>query len=326
MASRTFRYLLAVLAVCALYLACCTRADARPPFWRSRPFPPPYSFTVEDENGNALPTFRQDGRTYLLGEPGLRYNIRVQNPTAERVEAVVSVDGRDAVSGDPGDYVNGRGYVIAAHASVLVEGFRRSLEQVATFRFTSPENSYSARMGTPQNVGVIGVAFFLERVRQPEPVVRRRVPQPAPYHQYQSPRFDDHGAQSDQSAPSPAMKQPRASAPASGASAGGAARDRDSSPRREAAKAAPHDEFERGGSVNNLGTEFGETRESVVGSVSFERASQMHPALIATLRYDDADGLSARGIDLSALGYSRLAPASDEPQAFPVSHFAQPPP
>ncbi|HTA91778.1 MAG TPA: hypothetical protein VK745_19485 [Polyangiaceae bacterium] len=324
MASRTFRYLLAVLAVAALYLACCTRADARPPFWRSRPSPPPYSFTVEDENGNALPTFQKDGRSYLLGEPGLRYNIRVQNPTAQRIEAVVSVDGRDAVSGDPGDYVNGRGYVIAPYGSVLVEGFRRSLEEVATFRFTSPEDSYSARMGTPQNVGVIGVAFFPERARQPEPVVRRRVPQPAPYHQY-SPRFDAQGARSEPSAPSPAMKQPRASAPASGASAGGAS-TRDSSPRREAAKAAPRDEFERGGSVNNLGTEFGETRESVVGSVSFERASQMHPALVVTLRYDDADGLSARGIDLSALGYSGRSPASDEPQAFPVSHFARPPP
>jgi hypothetical protein len=336
LASRTFRYLLAVLAVGVLVLACGTRADARPPFWRGRPVPPPYSFSVEDENGNALPTFRQEGKTFLLGEPGLRYNIRVQNPTAQRVEAVVSVDGRDAVSGDPGDYVNGRGYVIAPYGSVLIEGFRRSFEEVATFRFTSPDNSYSARMGTPQNVGVIGVAFFPERVRPPAPVVRRPMPRPAPVpYDYYRPRFDGPSGQNDQAAPSPPMKEPRAVPPRSAAAASGgsvddAPRARDGSAQRHeagrAAQAAPREDFGDSGSVNNLGTEFGETRESAVSSVSFERASQTHPALISTLRYDDADGLSARGIDLSALGYAYREPAGDEPQAFPVSHFAQPPP
>ena len=78
MATRTLRYLFGLFVVGVLSLACGTRADARPPLWRERPPPPPpYSFTVEDENGNALPTFRKDGRTYLLGEPGLRYNVRV---------------------------------------------------------------------------------------------------------------------------------------------------------------------------------------------------------------------------------------------------------
>ena len=78
--------------------------------------------------------------------------------------------------------------------------------------------------------------------------------------------------------------------------------------------------------MNNLGTEFGETRENVVSSVSFERASPTQPVLVSTLRYDDADGLSARGIDLSGLGYYQRSAPSAEPQAFPVSHFAQPPP
>ena len=333
MAPRTLRYLLAALVVPVLYFALGACAEARPPVWRQRQLPPPYSFTVEDENGNSLPTFRRDGRTYLLGEPGLRYNIRVQNPTAQRVEAVVSVDGRDAVSGEPGDYVNGRGYVIAPYGSLLVEGFRRSFEEVATFRFTSPENSYSARMGTPQNVGVIGVAFFPERVRPPPPppIARRPLPRPVrlPYdHEYSSPTFDGRGASADkatQGAPQqPRAVPPRASAPPSG---GAADRARDSSPsKREAARGAAQDELGRSDSVNNLGTEFGETRESVVSSVSFERASPTHPALVSTLRYDDADGLSARGIDLSALGYYHRRPASDEPQAFPVSRFAQPPP
>jgi hypothetical protein len=332
LAPRTLRYLFAALLVPALYFAFGACAEARPPLFR--PPPPPYSFTIEDENGNALPTFRAQGRTFLLGEPGQRYNIRVHNPTNQRVEAVVSVDGRDALSGEPGDYVNGRGYVIGPYGSVLVEGFRRSLEEVATFRFTSPENSYSARMGTPQNVGVIGVAFFPERKRPLPPVVRRPIarPAPLPYDDEYRPRFDEpsmneHAAPSGPPIQHPRLAPPRSPAPAP-AAAGGSAREtrRESAPAKRAAQAGPRDDLGASGTINNLGTEFGETRESVVSSVAFERASPTHPALVASVRYDDADGLSARGIDLSVLGYSRRPPLGDEPEAFPVSHFAEPPP
>jgi hypothetical protein len=293
LAPRTLRYLVAGLTLGGLCVVLATQADARSPFWRPRPAPPPYTFSVEDENGDALPAFAKDGRTFLLGEPGIRYNIRLRNPTAERVEAVVSVDGRDAVSGEPGDYVNERGYVIAPYGSVVVEGFRRSLEEVAAFRFTSPDDSYSSRMGTPQNVGVIGVAFFPERARPPAPVMRRPIPRPAqlPYD-YDGYNGYNRGAQ-------------------------GAER------RRDAAKGAT-DDLGSSGSVNNLGTQFGESHESVVSSVPFERASATHPALLSTLRYDDADGLSARGIDVSPYLYRPAL--NDEPQAFPVSRFAQPPP
>ena len=39
---------------------------------------------------------------------------------------------------------------------------------------TSPEGSYSSQMGTPENVGVIGVAIFPERVH---PMLLRPRPQ-----------------------------------------------------------------------------------------------------------------------------------------------------
>ena len=286
MTSRTLRYLMAAVGLGILCLVCCTQADAQSPFWRPRPAPPPYSFSVEDENGNSLPTFVKDGHTFLLGEPGLRYNVRVRNPTGQRVEAVVSVDGRDAMSGQPGDYVNERGYVIPAYGSLVVDGFRRSYEEVAAFRFTSPEDSYSARRGTPQNVGVIGVAFFPEREPPRPAVIRRPTPRPAPVP------FRDR----PETAPSEARR-------------------RDLS--------GPDVEFGSRGRVNNLGTQFGETRDSTVTSVAFERASPTHPAFVVSLRYDDAPGLSARGIDVSP--YLSAGQGEDEPQAFPASHFAQPP-
>ena len=329
MTSRTLRYLVAALGIGILFLACCTQADAQSPLWRPRPAPPPYSFSIEDENGNSLPTFAKDGRTFLLGEPGLRYNIRVRNPTGQRVEAVVSVDGRDALSGQPGDYVNQRGYIIPAYGSLLVEGFRRSMEEVAVFRFTSPEGSYSSRMGTPQNVGVIGVAFFPERARPPTPVARRPrpvrpAPLPLPYDSY----GDGRGRtefESERSAPSAPPKR-SASAPSAGSPSPvteGRA-DFDARRSRAQAKGAANDDLGASGSVNHLGTEFGESQESLVTSTPFERASATHPAVLSTLRYDDADGLGARGIDVSRYRYGRTY--RDEPQAFPVSRFAQPPP
>jgi hypothetical protein len=48
---------------------------------------------------------------------------------------------------------------------VEIEGWRKSLQDVATFYFTSLGDSYAARTGRPDNVGVIGVALFHERVR-----------------------------------------------------------------------------------------------------------------------------------------------------------------
>ena len=45
------------------------------------------------EHGSPLSTFAHNGRYYVLGDAGERYTIRVSNPTARRIEAVVSVDG-----------------------------------------------------------------------------------------------------------------------------------------------------------------------------------------------------------------------------------------
>ena len=292
MLTRTLRHTLAAL-VAGIGLTAAA-ADAQSPVWRPKPSPPAFSVRVEDERGVALPTFRHEGRVFVLGNPGERYNIRLGNPTSQRVEAVVSVDGRDAISGQVGDFVSQRGYLVPAFGSVLIEGFRRSLEDVAAFRFTDPENSYSARRGTPENVGVIGVAFFSERQRRREVIV---APRPRRARSAEAP-----GADAEAAPPASAAPKDRGRAEARGESAP-VARRRD---------------------VNNLGTEFGERRHSAVVEVPFERQNPTRPTQLVSLRYDDASGLEARGIDLSSLG-RRFVRELDEPRAFPVSRFAEPP-
>ena len=118
---------------------------------------------VVDENNRDLPRFSSGGRSYVLGTVGARYAIVVANPTACRVEAVVSVDGLDAIDGHPANFVEKRGYILPAYGDMTIEGFRTSLNNVATFRFSSVADSYAGRLGQARDVGVIGVAFFPEQ-------------------------------------------------------------------------------------------------------------------------------------------------------------------
>ena len=53
--------------------------------------------------GAPAQTFGHNGETYVLGSHGDRYTLRVQNHSGQRIEAVVSVDGRDVVDAGSGD-------------------------------------------------------------------------------------------------------------------------------------------------------------------------------------------------------------------------------
>jgi hypothetical protein len=289
-------------------------SDAHPPYPWS-----PYSVTLEDDRGNTLRTFGRDGTTFVLGYLGERYNVRLSNHGDRRVEAVLSVDGRDAISGSRGDFVHARGYIVPPHGSVLVDGFRQSLDRAAAFRFSHPASSYSSRMGTPENVGVIGVAFFGEQRPRPRPARPPYTPAP-PY---------------DYDARPHASNEPRGRAEKDGASAV------PSKPSEEAPRAAPAATAKRsagsagdsyrysddiGSAPSRLGTEYGESTYSPVTEVPFQRQSSSRPDIVLSLRYDDADGLVARGFDVYPRTEPWYEPARYEPNPFPENHFAEPPP
>jgi hypothetical protein len=290
--------------------------DAESP-WRRRVVPappPPYRVSLESVDGSVLPTFQHAGTTFVLGDPGDRYNIRVDNPTGERVEAVVTVDGRDAISGDVGDYVSQRGYLIEPWGTLLVEGFRRSLDEVAAFRFTGRGRSYSARRGTPQHVGVIGVAVFPEKKRPPAPIRRPR-PRYVPESDYRAPSDGEYSEKAPRGAPAPSA------APQGSGRGDSYERRRDSYAERDD---APRKSKGASSGPSNIGTEYGENESSSVIEVAFERRSPSHPAALLKLRYDDYDGLVARGVDLSSLGYAYRD--DPEPEPFPYSRRFAPPP
>jgi hypothetical protein len=210
--STTLRPRHLLLAASLAATACGTAfADRAPPPQAGAlvPEPPrsPYEVELVAADGRALSTYQHRGRYYVMGRVGERYTIRVSNPTDRRIEAVISVDGLDAIDGQDADYTRKRGYVVPPRGELRVDGFRVSTSQVATFRFSSVARSYAGRQGKARNVGVIGVAIFEERAA-PEIIVADPSPhrpphRPAPRRHYD---FDDSSVEGEL-APPPAAQR-----------------------------------------------------------------------------------------------------------------------
>jgi hypothetical protein len=122
--------------------------------------------------GRTLPIYQHEGRLYVAGEPRHQYELRLRNSSAARVLAVTSVDGVNVVTGETAAQEQS-GYVLGPWDSLRIEGWRKSLDDVATFHFTHLADSYAARTGRPNDVGVIGVALFREYQQPYQPCCSR---------------------------------------------------------------------------------------------------------------------------------------------------------
>jgi hypothetical protein len=226
-------------------------------------------FVINRTTGEPVPVHDHGGNLYIAGTPGERYAIRIANRTGRRVMAVVSVDGVNVVSGETAATSQG-GYLLAAHQSFEINGWRKSLDEVAAFYFTALPDSYAARTGRGQNVGVIGVAVFREWQQ----------PRPAGVVRPQAPSASAQGANTRSRGDAPNAQEAGAPSPVPGESEAADAAER-------AAPAMKRQE--------KLGTGHGEREWSAVRYTSFRRATQ-HPNQAVTIRYDSYRNLVARGI------------------------------
>ncbi|MES2859206.1 MAG: hypothetical protein V4704_08525 [Pseudomonadota bacterium] len=226
---------------------------------------------IDRDHGQWLPEYRHRGQDWIAGVPGHRYSVRLTNTTGQRVLVVLSVDGLNAVTGQDASPSQG-GYVLAPWESTEIAGWRKSLDDVAQFVFTDLPDSYAARTGRPDNVGVIGIAVFRER--QLRPVY---TPPPA------SPPIATQSGARERAAGNAA----KAAAPVASADSAMA----ESMPQR-------------------LGTGHGQREWAPVGQTEFVRASRS-PQQVSQLRYDDADALVAHGIlPRLHMPYARNAPSA----------------
>jgi hypothetical protein len=209
-----------------------------------------------------LPVYWHDGQRHIAGEPGHEYEIRVLNQGGGRVLAVTSVDGVNVITGQTAR-ARQSGYVIDPYGSVNIDGWRKSMSEVAAFYFTSLSDSYAARTGRPDDVGVIGVAVFRERQLYPAPLYQQSVPSA------DAEPLDPHSVPHDRAAG-------KAAAPAA----------------ESRASAGMMDSRER---EERLGTGHGQRLDSGATYVDFERASE-RPDAVITIYYDSYRNLVARGV------------------------------
>ncbi len=211
------------------------------------------------DTGQVLPVYWNGGTAHIPGSPGHRYAVVLSNRSNERVLAVLSVDGVNAVSGQTANPAQS-GYVLAPYQSTEIRGWRKDLSSIAEFVFTDLGDSYAARTDRPDNVGVIGVAVFRERYVEP-------IYQPEP------PYYSKEGEQASE-------RRPRSNV--------GSSADRSAAPPSPASKSAPLARQE-------LGTGHGTRRYDPISRTEFVRASS-RPDQVTSLYYDDTHALIARGI------------------------------
>ena len=213
-----------------------------------------------------LPVYFHGGRYYVVGRPGNEYQVTVRNRLSADVMTVVSVDGVNAVSGETAHWSQ-TGYVFGAGVSYAIRGWRKSLQHVARFYFTELENSYAARSGRPENVGVIGVAVFRRKTEPAAGLGRlweRNREQKRDAHRLESARGEASTADSAlDNVAEKTIRQPAAS------------------------PALPVDK--------SLGTGHGFNEQAPVRYTNFERASSS-PDEIITIYYDSFRNLQALGV------------------------------
>ena len=227
---------------------------------------------ISRAEGRTLPVYPQGGRQWIVGTPGQEYGIRVCNTTGERVLAVMSVDGVNIVSGETAS-PSQSGYVLSANECYEINGWRKSNSTTAAFYFTELPDAYATRTGRPDNVGVIGVAFFREK------------PQRAVWNQ--APRFAG--------TPEPDARQDAAgsTAPAAPATAAEAQANDASRSRKEAAAASSP--MSAPAPMAKIGTGHGRYEQSYVQNTRFERESST-PNQTLAINYDRRENLVAMGI------------------------------
>jgi hypothetical protein len=213
------------------------------------------------DTGQQLRTYYYRGQNYVVGTPGNRYAVSVRNQRGERVMTVVSVDGVNVISGETAA-PSQTGYVLDANASTEINGWRKSMNEIAAFVFANETESYAAKTGRPDNVGVIGVAIFREKQAvQPWRDGRIAIPPASTSAQHDSAAKAQSGRSAESAAPAPS--------------------------------AMPGEQNR--GEQARLGTGHGERETSQVDYTNFTRASS-RPDEVITIRYDSYRNLVAQGV------------------------------
>jgi hypothetical protein len=213
-----------------------------------------------------IQSFSQHGQTYVAGVQNQEFRVRLRNTSGERVLAVLSVDGVNAVSGQTAGFEQ-PGYVLAPYQTLDVDGWRKSQTRTAAFYFTHISDSYAANTGRAENVGVIGAAVFREVYASYD----YQTPQTSEPWGRNDDRYNRRESDAYKSAPAPSAES---------------AQGLGESKRYSGGTAAP--------SSAPIGTGHGRSEYSASRRVQFEREAA--PTEVLNIRYDSLQNLVAMGV------------------------------
>ncbi|HEY6806451.1 MAG TPA: hypothetical protein VI306_22925 [Pyrinomonadaceae bacterium] len=151
-----------------------TNTTAQVANWRR---PPKSNFDLEVlVDGRPVEEYYARGRSYIEALKGAEYELRVRNPTGERVAVALSVDGLNTIDARHSSAWNSSKWVIEPYGSITIGGWQMSSQRARRFYFTDEGDSYGAKLGQTANLGVISAVVFRDRrpvyINPPRPITR----------------------------------------------------------------------------------------------------------------------------------------------------------
>ncbi len=114
------------------------------------------------------------GTTYIEAIRGRDFSIQLRNPTPYRVAVALSVDGLNTIDAKHTDSWNASKWVLEPWETTEISGWQVSDRTARRFYFTGERNSYGAKLGQVQNLGIIEAVFYRERTPRFSDVDPRR--------------------------------------------------------------------------------------------------------------------------------------------------------
>lgn len=265
-------------------------------------------------SGKNIQEYHKDDLTFVEGKPGSQFELVIKNLSGERILCHPTVDGRSVMNGkqarknDSSD-----GYVLNPYQETVIPGWRLNQEACAHFFFTGrEEETYGEQMGdSGNNKGVIACPVW-----QQEQSLRLNMDS-SPFCL----NFYDINGRGSEPAPIDRNSEQKIGSQTFGA--------RELKTVNRSGKGIKRKKLKivcRGGgggirpaSVNNIGTGFGEQTQHNVHTVEFKPRTK-EPIVVATVYYDDLNGLRARGLKIGKKKTTRHLP-----DPFPADKACTPP-
>ena len=128
-------------------------------------------------DGRPLAEYYSHGQVYIEALRGAEYEVRLRNPSGDRVAVALLIDGLNTIDASCTSAWNASKWVIGPYETITISGWQMNSERARKFYFTTERDSYAAKRGNTADIGLISAVFYRERrrvvpVTPPRPIYR----------------------------------------------------------------------------------------------------------------------------------------------------------